>query len=138
MGGRYVQCVILGARDGIYFLCIWNSIQRRLSCTYGAAWQPANRLQRTLGVLSKRWAMAIGRAVNKYRIIITKAVEPSSSIPPTHTSLIHHDSQVSLCCPPPRNPSVAGISLPSRMRRLLFPTFLLSKLTSRSLKQPHP
>jgi len=27
MGGRYVRCAILGARDGIYFLCIWNSIQ---------------------------------------------------------------------------------------------------------------
>jgi len=26
MGGRYVRCAILGARDGIYFLCIWNSI----------------------------------------------------------------------------------------------------------------
>ena len=27
MGGRYVRCAILGARDGIYFLCIWNSIE---------------------------------------------------------------------------------------------------------------
>ena len=29
MGGRYVRCAILGARDGIYFLCIWNSIMEQ-------------------------------------------------------------------------------------------------------------